>query len=205
MNHKILIAAFAGLSLVAAAQSTTNKQKTKTSTTQTPSKDAAKDQRSGNKTAHDDWQQTAAKPASGSNTKPAPVAIGDVNGDGRMDVAASNNSAPATGSSKDHASRDAASGQATGRRQHQPITITKEVDKASTRVATGDVNGDGAPDMAASKNSAHATESVTSTASGASNVQGSRDTPSGQMAGKRQHQPMTVKKEVDKATPLLKQ
>jgi type VI protein secretion system component Hcp len=221
MNHKILIAAFAGLSLVAASQSTTDKQKAKASTTQPASKDAAKDQRLGNKTAqddwqqtaakpasgnkmaHDDWQQTTAKPASGSNTKPTHVAIGEVNGDGRMDVAVSNNSA--TGSSKDPASRDDASGQATGRRQHQPVTITKEVDKASTRVATGDVNGDGAPDLAASKNSAHATESATSTASGSSNVQGSRDAASGQMAGKRQHQPMTVKKEVDKATPLLRQ
>ena len=205
MNHKILIAAFAGLSLVAAAQSTTDKQKAKASTTQPASKDAAKYQRLGNKTAQDDWQQTAAKPASGNNTKPAHVAIGDVNGDGRMDVAASNNSAPAAGSSKDQASRDAASGQATGKRQHQPITITKEVDKASTRVATGDVNGDGRADVAVSKNSAHATESATSTASGSSNAQAPRDAASGQMAGKRQHQPMTVRKEVDKATPLLKQ
>ncbi len=205
MNHKMLIAAFAGLSLVAAAQSTTDKQKTKASTTQTPSKDAAKDQRLGNKSAQDDWQQTTAKPAPGSNAKPTHVASGDVNGDGRMDVAASKNSAPAAGSSQTQAPRDAASGQATGRRQHQPITITKEVDKASTRVATGDVNGDGAPDVAASKNSAHATESATSPASGSSNVQASRDAASGQMAGKRQHEPVTVKKEVDKATPLLKQ
>jgi type VI protein secretion system component Hcp len=204
MNAKILIAALAGLSLVAAAQSPTDKQKAKASTTQPASKDASKYQRLGNKTAQDDWQQTAAKPASGSDTKPTHVAIGDVNGDGRMDVAASNNSAPA-GSSKDQATRDAASGQATGKRQHQPITITKEVDKASARVATGDVNGDGVPDVAASRNSAHATESATSTASGSSNVQGSRDAASGQMAGKRQHQPMTVKKEVDKTTPLLRQ
>jgi type VI protein secretion system component Hcp len=197
MNHKILIAAFAGLSLVAAAQSTTDKQKTKTSTTQTASKDAAKDQRLGNKSAQDDWQQTAAKPASGSNTKPTHVAIGDVNGDGRMDVAVSKNSAPPAGSSKDQASRDAASGLSTGRRQHQPMTITKEVDKASTRVATGDVNGDGAPDVAASKNSAHATEAV---AAGSSQAQAPRDAATGQASGKRQHQPVTIMKTTDKTS-----
>jgi hypothetical protein len=131
MNHKILIAAFAGLSLVAAAQSTTDKQKTKTSTTQTASKDAAKDQRLGNKSAQDDWQQTAAKPASGSNTKPTHVAIGDVNGDGRMDVAVSNNSASPAGSSQAQAPRDAATGKASGKRQHQPVTIMKTTDKTS--------------------------------------------------------------------------
>ena len=152
MNHKILIAALAGLSMFAAAQSQGDKQKAHPS-----------GQVSGGKMAHDDWQQTTAKP------------------------------------------RDAASGQATGRRQHQPITITKEVDKASPRVANGDLNGDGVPDMAASKNSAHATESATSTASGSSNAQASSDAASGHATGKRQHDPMTVKKEVDKATPLLKQ
>jgi type VI protein secretion system component Hcp len=239
MNTKILIAALAGLSLVAAAQSQTDKQEAKPSTTQTQSprdtasgqatgrleqknlvhrdlaaRDVASGHATGKKSAQDDWEQTAAKPASGSDTKPSHVAVGDVNGDGHADVAVSSkNSAHATeaaasttaGSAKVQGPRDVASGQATGKRQHQPITITKEVDKASTRVATGDVNGDGAPDVAASRNSAHATESATSTASASSNVQGSRDAASGQMTGKRQHQPMTVRKEVDKATPLLKQ
>lgn len=198
MNHKILIAALAGLSLFAAAQSQTDKQKPKPSTTST--------QVSGNKTSMDDWTQRAAKPASsGSDTKPTHVSAGDVNGDGRNDAAVSNNSAPAAGSSKVPAPRDVASGQASGKRQHQPITITKEVDKASTRVATGDVNGDGTPDVVVSKNSAHATEAAVSTATASSKDQAPRDAASGQPTGKRQHQPITVKKEVDKADPLLKQ
>jgi hypothetical protein len=212
LNTKILIVAFAGLSLVAAAQSPADKQKSKTSTTQAPSKDAAKDQRLGNKTAHDSWdqtaakptsgkktaqdswQQTAAKPASGSGTKPTPVAISDVNGDGRLDVAVSKNSAPPAGSSKDQAPRDTASGQTSGKRQHQSIRVIKEVDAASPHVATGDVNGNGAPDMAA--NSAHATEAL---ATRSSTDQAPRDAAKGQTTGKRQHQPVTITKEADKA------
>lgn len=48
-------------------------------------------------------------------------------------------------------SRDAASGQATGKRMHKPFTITKELDKSSPSisftVAAGDVDGDGYFDM----------------------------------------------------------
>ncbi len=139
MNTKILIAALAGLSLVAAAQSPTDKQKTKPSTMQTQHKDVAAGQVSGGKAAQDDWHQTAAKPASGSTTKPTHVAVGDVNGDGRADLAVSKNSAHATesqsvsagSSSKEQTPRDAASGQTSGKRQHQPLTITKTTDKAS--------------------------------------------------------------------------
>lgn len=166
MNNKILIAAFAGLSLFAAAQSPTDKDKPKSSTSQTKSprdaasgqatgrleqknivhrdlaaRDVATGQASGKKSAQDDWQQTAAKPASSSSdSNPSRVAAGDVNGDGRADVTVSNkNSGHATeaaasttaASSKDHAPRDAASGQASGKRMHKPLTIVKEVDKTS--------------------------------------------------------------------------
>jgi hypothetical protein len=56
--------------------------------------------------AHDDWQQQR-------------VAAGDVNGDGKADAA--------TPSSSDvKAPRDAASGMATGKRQHQPVTLKKD-------------------------------------------------------------------------------
>jgi hypothetical protein len=192
MNTRILIAALAGLSVVAAAQSQTNQQKPKSSTTKTQiSRDAASGQASGrleqknivhrdlaardvatgqamgNKTAQDDWTQRVAKPgSSSSDTKPSHVAVGDVNGDGRADVAVSKNSAhateavasTATASSKDQGSRDVAKGQLTGKRQHQPMTITKEVDKATPR-----------------------------------------DAASGQASGKRMHQPVTITKEADKA------
>ncbi len=38
---------------------------------------------------------------------------------------------------------------------------------------------------------------------GVSNVTGPRDSASGQATGKRQHQPLMIKKSIDKATPLL--
>jgi hypothetical protein len=48
--------------------------------------------------------------------------------------------------------RDAASGQATGKRQHKPFTITKELDKMSPKgtslgeIVVGDLDGDGSAD-----------------------------------------------------------
>jgi len=123
MKHKILIAALVGLSLFAAAQSQTDKQKPKPSTTPT--------QVQGNKTGMDDWTQKVAKPgSSGSDTKPSNVAVGDVNGDGVPDAVATK-----TGSSKDQTSHDAATGQTSGKRQHEPITIVKETDKATPLAA----------------------------------------------------------------------
>jgi hypothetical protein len=163
MNNKILIAASVSLSLFAAAQSQTDKQKPKPSTTQTQSprdlasgqasgrsvdqqtknspvihrdvapRDIATGHSSGKKTAQDDWhQQSAAKPVSETKA-PSRVAVGDVNGDGAADVAASKNSAHAseslstngTSPAKVQAPRDAATGQASGKRQHQPLTVIK--------------------------------------------------------------------------------
>ena len=69
-----------------------------------------------------------------------------------------------------------------------------------TRVATGDVNGDGHADLTATKNSGHATEKNAVLTNGAS-VQSPRDAASGQASGKRQHQPVTIRKEVDAASP----
>ncbi len=123
MKHRILIAALAGLSLFAAAQSQIDKQKPQPSTTPT--------QAPGNKTGMDDWTQKVAKPASSNTgTKPSQVAVGDVNGDGVPDAVATK-----AGSSKDQASHDAATGQASGKRQHEPITIVKETDKATPLAA----------------------------------------------------------------------
>jgi len=142
MKHKILIAALAGLSLFAAAQSQTDKQKPKPSTTPT--------QVQGNKTSMDDWTQKVAKPASsGSGTKPSNVAAGDVNGDGVPDAVATKNSGHASeaaasataGSSENQASHDAATGQTSGKRQHEPVAITKEVDKATPLAASGQASG----------------------------------------------------------------
>jgi FG-GAP repeat protein len=129
------------------------------------------------------------------------------------------------------APRDLATGQASGKRQHEPVTINKANDNSSqssressapsvsevvvtkpgdrkttaqddwqtpaktqapqtsdgstnqwpSKVATGDVNGDGKADV---------------TLSNGSNVTKSRDLATGQASGKRQHEPVTVQKEV---------
>jgi hypothetical protein len=159
MNNKILIAALAGVSLFAAAQSQTDSQKPKPSTAPT--------QVSRSKSGMDDWTQSAAKPAApSSDAKPSHVAVGDVNGDGVADAVATKNSGHATeaaasattGSSKAPAPVDAASGQTSGKRQHEPITITKETDKATPL-----------------------------------------DAASGQTSGKRQHEAVNITKEADKA------
>jgi hypothetical protein len=71
--------------------------------------------------------------------------------------------------------RDAASGLPTGKRQHKPLTITKEIDKSSP-AATADADGDGAGDAAA------VNHEVTSP----------RDAASGLATGRRQHTPVRV-------------
>jgi hypothetical protein len=75
--------------------------------------------------------------------------------------------------------------------------------QATTHVATGDVNGDGRADLTATKSSGTATTKDAATASNPS-AKSPKDVASGQATGKRQHEPMTVKKEVDAATPKLK-
>jgi hypothetical protein len=164
MNNKIVIAASIGLSLFAAAQSQTDKPKTKPSTTQTQNprdlatgqssgrteqkaivhrdlatRDAASGQATGKTMASDDWQQRNAvstgthagvKPvasSSGTNAQPR-VATGDVNGDGVADAASSRSSAHATESIVQNP-RDVATGQMSGKRQHQPVTVTKRSEK----------------------------------------------------------------------------
>ena len=104
-----------------------------------PSKEAAKPT---NKTASDDWQAQ-----SKSAPKPAPtikrVATGDVNGDGKADAAAPSSGKPATGQptsgqptgqnaaintshSNIKSPRDAASGQASGKRAQPPAPSSKD-------------------------------------------------------------------------------
>jgi hypothetical protein len=199
MNNKILIAASVGLSLFAAAQSLTDKQRSKPVTTQVQSRDAASAQVSGKKSAQDDWSQSSAvsttnsattKPVSANSDTKAKtrVATGDVNGDGGADATAGKNSAHAT---------EAVS--ATGTATTKPVSMNSDT-KAKTHVATGDVNGDGTTDATAGKNSAHATEAASATTStAASKDQHPRDAASGQASGKRQHQPMTVNKANDKS------
>jgi len=87
---------------------------------------AAREQQSpkatGKATAHDDWQAPAAKTSNGAPaglSGQTRVAARDVNGDGKADAAINNSH------SNIKNSKDAATGQATGKRQHSDITITK--------------------------------------------------------------------------------
>jgi TRAP-type uncharacterized transport system substrate-binding protein len=102
-----------------------------------------------------------------------------------------------------HTARETGSGMATGRRMNQKaaegISENSQVQareastgKATGRVATGDVNGDGA----AEHNSAHASQVVEVSGKDASQhtVKSPRDAASGLASGKRMHKPMTMAK-----------
>jgi hypothetical protein len=104
--------------------------------------DQATGKATGKKMASDDWStKAAAKSAdSKSGQAGARVAAGDVNGDGRADLTATKNSGHATeknavmnSSSSVQSPRDAASGQASGKRQHQPVTTTKPSDDGTKK------------------------------------------------------------------------
>jgi hypothetical protein len=92
---------------------------------------AAREQQSpkatGKAVAHDDWQAPAAKTSNGAlvgSSGQTRVAAGDVNGDGKADAAINNSH------SNIKNSKDAATGQASGKRVHDDITITKHSDAA---------------------------------------------------------------------------
>jgi hypothetical protein len=148
MKSKILISLSVSLSLFASAQSQTDKQKSKPATIQVESRDTASGQASGQKTAHDDWQQPSIATTNSATTKPVSanaavkthVAAGDVNGDGAADSTANKNSAHATESltgsstsSKQQPAQDLASGHPTGKRQHQPVSVGKTSDKGTAQ------------------------------------------------------------------------
>jgi len=140
-----------------------------------------------------------------------------------------NNKAPVQGQTAN--TPDSASGQTAGKRMHKPMVMSTDASSkpaastlgtggktanddwttaaksdpktgnGQTRVATGDVNGDGMPDATA-KNSGHATEAITPAAA-SSNATQPRDVASGQTSGKRQHEPVAVTKASD-AKPVQK-
>jgi len=148
MSNKILlVGALACLSAVAVAQSDQSKEKAPAQEQAAAPRDAASGQASGKrmhkpitvttelgreastgkasgKMASDDWQTPAAKTSQPKITEnKTRVAAGDVNGDGKADVAAPKN--PGT-SSDVKSPRDLASGQASGKRQQEPAAAAKE-------------------------------------------------------------------------------
>jgi hypothetical protein len=155
MKSKILVLGFACLSLVALGQSN-EKEKAAASAQVKAPRDTASGQASGKAASeqkgvvHRDLAardaqtgqatgKTTGKTSAQDDWHQQRVAVGDVNGDGKADVTA-NGSAHASGNAVINTShsnikspRDIATGQATGKRQHQPITIRKEVDAASPK------------------------------------------------------------------------
>ncbi|SRR5579864_2966348 len=119
----------------------------------------------------------------------------------------------------------AASGQASGKRMHQPMVTPQDSSKGTPiggshdressapsvsevvmtkpasdpkPVATGDVNGDGRADVAATSGSAKGSGQG---GSNNGNSNGASDVASGHPTGKRQHEPVTVQKQQDSASP----
>ena len=101
----------------------------------------------------------------------------------------------APGSQQVTSPRDVATGQASGKRMHKPVTVTSDdqalrespskssLGKTSVRVAAGDVNGDGKADVAPAASS---------------DVKSPRDLATGQASGKRQAASANEKSNSDK-------
>jgi hypothetical protein len=94
--------------------------------------------------------------------------------------------------------RDAASGQATGKRQHSPTPVV-----GSTEAAAGDVVAprDVSSGQSSGKRQATAGGDDVLETDEAMEASAPRDAASGQATGKRQHKPVTVRKEIDKSAP----
>jgi hypothetical protein len=189
MKKKILIVGFACLSLLAVAGAQSDK--------------------------------TSGQTASAKDAKPRDAASGQASG--KMVQQPAGSHAALNSSEQVSAPRDVATGQASGKRQYAPVVIRKVSDDSSisareaqsgmatgkatmsgqpaitenkkpvsgqqngnsqTRVAAGDVNGDGKADLTVQHD-----------------VKSPRDSSTGMATGKRQHQPMTVTKEVGPSSP----
>lgn len=98
------------------------------------------------------------------------------------------------------APRDAASGLATGRRQHKPLTLTMELGRVAPQPApaqpTGKPPSEPASGQATGKRAHKPIETRSAT------VTSPRDPASGLPTGKRMHKPMSISVEIDKTQPL---
>ena len=216
MVKKILIAGFACLSLMVSAQTSGTKDQTASASKDQHPKEVASGQASG-KT----MKLTSAQPTITDNQKTASTSK-------PAGSQATLNSSDAAANEQVTTPRDLATGQASGKRQYNPVVIRKVSDDDSaareqqspkatgkalngnksasddwtattaksngstgssgqTRVATGDVNGDGKADAAI--NTSH------------SNIKNSKDAATAQMTGKRQHSDITITKSTDAASP----
>jgi len=201
MTSRILVVAFACLSVVAVAQSTEEQdQASKSSQVQAP-RDAASGQASG-KRMH--------KPQ---NTMQREAGTGKASG---KTMAQDDSQGKAAASSNEPQSNDASSGDGNGQ---QPAGVRESPSKASTglrespskaspklrespskpsqQVSAGDVDGDGVADEAAAKDAGQASEQPATINTSHSNIKAPRDAASGQATGKRQHKPVKIVKEYE--------
>jgi len=187
MTKKVLIAALAGLSLLATAQTQSNDNKN----TAKPATDGSV-QASGQTTAHLPTKgvvhrDLAAREAS-SGMATGKTAVADTDGDGHSDRAVKP-SYDVKSSTKGRVAAGDVNGDGTADRTAGSGYNVKN--QTGARVAAGDVNGDGTADVAASSNSSGSTKSTPAAGTG---VKSPRDSSSGMPTGKRQHQPMTITK-----------
>jgi hypothetical protein len=185
MKTKILVAALACLSMAAVAQQSSSEQKPSPKASQaTSAREAASGKATGKTTAQDDWHQQSAASSSDAQLKP----VSSQSGQPASDDATMVRESPTKASS---GLRESPTKASTGLRESPTKASTGSLrespTKQSVQVSVGDVNGDGSPDKAASSSS-HTTVQP-------------RDAASGMPTGKRQHNPISVTKEVDKASP----
>ena len=139
MKNKILVVGFALASVFAVAQSSNSQadpaKKSSSDVKQPVDVNTGRVKATMQKAeASADASKTAPRePSSGMATgKTQRVATGDVNGDGKADVAPASSpnsqSTPSASQSDVKSPRDVATGQASGKRQYQPVTIRKAVD-----------------------------------------------------------------------------
>ena len=193
MTKKVLIAALAGLSLLAAAQtqSNDNKNTAKPATNGATASETGSGQASGRGIAHLPAQgvihrDLAAREAS-SGMATGKTAVADMDGDGQADRSGKAGYDLKNGTKARVAAGDV-NGDGTADRTAGSGYNVKNQTKA--RVAAGDVNEDGTADVSASSNS---NLSKTS-AGGQTGGKSPREASSGMPSGKRQHQPLAISK-----------
>jgi Type VI secretion system effector, Hcp len=134
------------------------------------------------------------------------IAAAQSNGTSGQSSNASKSVAPRDSSSGHASGKSAPAGKSTDREGSTPSVSEVVVTKPSgnkTRVATGDVNGDGTSDVAATGGSGSGNGQNAAINTSHSNIKSPRDAASGHASGKRQHEPVQIKKTVDAASPKL--
>ena len=195
MKKKVLLAALAGMSLLAAAQtqSNDNKNTAKPTMNGATARETGSGQASGRATVHLATQgvvhrDLAAREAS-SGMATGKTAVADMDGDGQADrsVKTGYNVKSQT---KSRVAAGDVNGDGTADRTAGSGYNVKN--QTGARVAAGDVNGDGTADVTSSSSANGSAKSAA--AGGQTGVKSPRDASSGMPTGKRQHQPMTISK-----------